>query len=108
MDERLLHHLEKARALIEKPENWGKGANWKPSNDSSRFEDGCFCLLGALAHATIGYGYPDGIGNFETSCNLIKLEIGEKHVSTWNDRPETKHADVLEVLDNVIEKVKNG
>lgn len=87
-----------ARALIDTPEKWCKGA----------FElDGHLCALGALRKATTGSArLPNAApGEFVRYIRArmwieSKVSSGVEH---FNDDPATTHADVLAMFDRAIE-----
>ncbi len=84
-------NLIAAKALIDTPEKWGKGA-YEPS-------PGCFCILGALFEASgrqTAYGAPyDAIER--------QLPWGNKSgIVKFNDAPETTHADIMALFDRAI------
>lgn len=97
-------YLKKARKLIEKEENWIKGAN----HDGF----GGYCLNGALNKAIHG--------NKDNSSSNVKYIMHKKlrykmqnlienkvltSLTGFNDLPETTHKDVLKLLDKAIKEI---
>lgn len=93
--------LIKARALIERPEAWTKGAAARDdggvpvSFDSERAV--CFCGIGA----TWKVQERKSMAIDESGENLLHRVAGGRFGS-WNDAPERTHAEVLEAFDRAI------
>lgn len=96
--------LRKARALIDAPEKWTRGAlardadripQW-PADESAT----CFCSLGAIVKAS---GREAGQEHAPDTASRRAMEraIGQ-NIETWNDDPATTHADVLAAFDRAI------
>ncbi len=87
MNPQLIADLEAARALIDSPEKWGKGAQVRSG--------GCNCIYTALR-----------CGMFRAVKCLDALGFaGATSISDvwkWNDAPERTHAEVLELFDRAI------
>ena len=106
MDESVVRHLEqqnevadvlrRARALIDRPEKWCKGA----LSDGKRM-----CMLGALMMAE--EGYDDGYYGANT---LLRKAIGSAHamISVFNNAPERTHVEVMDAFDRAIVLAERG
>jgi hypothetical protein len=97
--------LRAARKLIEKPENWCKGAYARNSSGeatSSGSDDAtCWCISGALKRVAGCNGYLDCV----REAVLAALGDGktETHkVPNFNDHPDTTHPMVLDLFDRAI------
>lgn len=86
--------LVAARALIEKPEAWGKGHK---SNSPKVGR----CVLGALG----GVNNPHGT-HFNDARKALEEAVGTLWLFEWNDAPERTHAEVLAAFDRAIEATK--
>lgn len=97
-----LEVLQRARALIKKPENWTK-------HSYARTEDGdsvwwtnpnatCFCGLGAIRRAS-GNRHHLIAGAESLLCESIE----RCSFSKFNDDPKTEHKDVLLAFDTAIQ-----
>lgn len=100
--------LRRAREIIADPARWTKGLLARDRTNHEVDLDhpsACkFCILGAVARAKIDLGY---LGNNQVDPIRILWEVcsevqvtGSVHV--FNDAPETKHEDVLRLLDAAI------
>jgi hypothetical protein len=94
--------LREARALIDTPEKWTQDAEARDAdgnevlyNDPSAT---CFCAIGAMSRAADEYS-----PSRETRI-LRRAVFGDvwRPIPSWNDAPETSHADVLEAFDRAI------
>jgi len=101
--------LKKARAVIEKPENWTKGhyardADGRPVSPlhSSAI---CFCALGAIRRAALLSG--DGSGYAAALHNASCIKHGAD-VHMVNDDDNTTHADVLAIFDEAISNAETS
>lgn len=87
----VVENLKAAKALIDTPEKWGKGA----------FEfRGCYCALGALGMAEAGT--PAGYsltGRWALQCALPNTFLS---VDAFNDHPDTTHADIMALFERAI------
>jgi hypothetical protein len=86
-------NLIAARALIDTPEKWGKGA-WH-----SR---GCFCAIGAVLEAQGKLGRAAYGGETEVAL-MHALPAGIGSVEDFNDQFRTTHADIMALFDRAIE-----
>jgi hypothetical protein len=80
--------LRRARALIDSPEKWIKGAYGLRADDPH-------CVYGALdvvAHMRPCRGF-----------ELFREAVGTRHIEAWNDAPERTHAEVMAAFDRAIE-----
>jgi hypothetical protein len=81
-------NLIAARALIDTPEKWVNGALQSGN---------CRCAVGAALDAT------DYLSGWEAVNALAKqLPSPFHHVPTFNDHPDTTHADILALFDRAI------
>jgi hypothetical protein len=85
--------LQKARALIEKPENWTQG--------EFKTTDGRFCSVGALNEACPGCN-----DVWERAYDPLQSVAGGGSVSAFNDTHT--HAEVLAAFDKAIELAKSS
>lgn len=85
-------NLIAAKALIDTPEKWIKGA----------YRNGdCYCTVGAL-RAVIGRGKP-----FAPEKTLLGRFIPEgwSNVVRYNDHPDTTHSDIMELFQLAIDSL---
>jgi hypothetical protein len=82
-----------AKALIDTPEKWGKGA-WRSK--------GCFCAIGAVLEAQ-GMTGRAAYGGASELALMDVLPRGIGSVEDFNDRPSTIHADIMALFDRAIE-----
>ena len=91
-----LETLKATRAFLDDPKNWYQGG-LTPENTS--VGDECpHCLLAALSRFT---GHDDTAARL--TRNLVRQQISPDTIISFNDDPNTTHADVLRVLDQAIE-----
>ncbi len=98
----LADDLRKAKALIDTPEKWVKGAY--------RNASGCLCAVGAVMVAT-GTD-PDGVqaGDKIAPCEWLLVAELPDHLRThgpagivvFNDAPSTTHADIMVLFNRAI------
>lgn len=90
--------LRRARALIDTPEKWCKGA---------LVRDGAFCVRGALKTAISGSIW----AAFDPLLTRAEQALGfpgfdgvhsEPRLPSWNNAPERTHADVMAAFDKAI------
>lgn len=94
--------LVKARALIEKPENWGQGRNFMRGPYQSDMENAdTFCARGALLKV-YGFGFSSDLKG-KRSFELLREAVGVNPV--WYNDSNT-HEKVLGMFDRAIEKAK--
>lgn len=95
-----LNLLKDIRSILEKPENWCKGSNFKKDGATCKTykEANQFSLYGAFLKANTegSYGYP--------SNDTYKLFGLGEWASDWNNKPYRMHSDVLELIDKAIKK----
>lgn len=88
-----------ARALIDTPEKWVKGAFALHTDHGT-----CYCLAGALLKATPGDIFNE---DFAAAGTVLKKAINSPsadfRLHLWNDAPERTHSEVLAVVDRAIE-----
>lgn len=94
-----------ARKLIEKPENWTKGAHARDSEGVDVWPDDsssvCFCASGAVRLASSGSALELFIGQ-KMLEECLPPSLGYDQIPSFNDAPETTHADVLALFDRAI------
>ena len=84
-------NLIAAKALIDTPEKWCKGA----------YEHlGCYCALGALGMAEKGSPTRYSLDGMRGLRVWVQLPFTS--VSAFNDDPTTTHADVMALFDRAI------
>ena len=87
--------LRRARAMIDAPEKWCKGA----------FDaGGRFCMLGAVIRSKPRFeDFAEGI-EFVGKCDAaLRRASGGWSTMSWNDDADTTHADVMSAFDRAIE-----
>lgn len=93
-------NLIAAKALIDTPEKWLKGA-------LSTGDDTCFCAMGALGHAG-GFGLVASDKTPEMASLLDSIPasfvwVRDRHrLAAYNDHPNTTHADIMALFDRAI------
>lgn len=108
--------LINARKVIEKPENWTKRVLATDSTGKKVYplseKAVCFCSIGAVERAS-GFNYRKIGSIYNNDCvellnrAVVKLKLHSYgHMWLFNDRPDTKHEDVLKVFDEAIELAK--
>ena len=102
----LVENLKAARALIDTPEKWTKGAYGRTADHSpTSYRDPravCHCMLGALR----SIGPADWLRQEELVEDVMTGYGHHSHIPTFNDAPTTTHADVLAVFDMAIERAE--
>lgn len=90
-------YLIAARTLIDTPEKWGKNFYYE--------SDGCLCIVGAVGKAM---GLPASGGQL---CGSLIRPLNEalpdtapirNHLPSYNDHPDTTHADIMALFDRAI------
>lgn len=98
--------LKSVKDLLILPKSWTKGAFF-----SDRFgkvtERGSsatvkYDVLGAIMEVSEGRATSARQDRYDAMVEAIEPHI-ETSISTWNDAPETTHADILEVLNHAID-----
>lgn len=96
----LADNLRAAKALIDTPEKWTKGAFARGrhgfSVDVSSPIATCFCLRGAV-HAVTGNGR-----RTRDVFSALERAVGRRGLAQWNDRISRTHADVMAAFDQAI------
>lgn len=100
-DTTALDVLRKARALIEKPENWTQGMSARDSTGerADPMADAAvrFCSYGAICHSTGGsFVHPASRG----AVQALQDAADEAFFSLWND--SHTHAEVIAAFDKAI------
>lgn len=92
--------LKDAKQVISKPENWTQGVYARDSDDKEirpERTDACkFCMYGALRR--------NG-GGFFSATEFLLLAVKEQcatDIVSYNDDPDRKHEEVMEVFDKAI------
>ena len=93
----------KAWQLIEKPENWCKGANARNATGEAtkpRNPDACsWCPVGAILMI---YGYEDSENSAafdrlrKAACTIPRNFLWD--ITEWNDHPERAHTEILAAM----------
>ena len=90
-----------ARAKIDTPQKWCKGSEALNSEgepvDTTDEGAVCFCAFGAINAVTPRYLYNSD------AKNALRVALGRSFITDYNDRPETKHADIMALYDKAIE-----
>lgn len=100
--------LVRARAILAEPSSWTKGAyarKSKRAKASVAARDShavCWCLEGALVKAFWDIRAEGVDASWPATKGSIDLPGGYTSVTNWNDRYDTRHRDVLRVLDRSI------
>lgn len=103
-----LQALRDIRDLLEPPERWTKGAFARTAPDAEGRVDAdsphatCWCLEGACWRVT---GEPYSSFVWQRLNRYVSDNNLGQRTSNFNDRPETTHRNVLEVLDGVIAEI---
>lgn len=92
-------NLIAARALIDTPEKWGKG--------SFRAVDGCLCAVGALGVATTGNAHDWSASAYNALYDALP-ETAYAGVPSYNDNPNTTHAEIMALFDRAIAAQENS
>ena len=91
-----------AKALIDRPEKWGKGRNRVALADGTA----CYCTAGALYYATRFCGNVSLAADRASACEdaLAGLlpPIRYTGIRGFNDDPSTTHADIMALFDRAI------
>ena len=119
----ILQNLKEVRALLSKPESWIKGYYARDlqgegvlAESGVRKDFPCFCLLGAIRAVC---GHTDGSKSYGESpsatinaINRYATDNLRGHVGRffslpeYNDDPDTKHEDILNLLDGTIRSLE--
>lgn len=113
--------IQGVRKLLDKPESWTKrtfvrDAEGLPLTFVDDVRACSWCLLGAF-HASgdtnilrknfemyINFSYEE-TNKAHIACNSILMEMGHGTLSVFNDEPATTHADVLNFLEKVEQRL---
>lgn len=96
--------LHNARALLDRPWGWTKGAFRKASRNGGT----CYCAAGALERAA-GRRFDPAYRGARNALSVALIGSGwDTSVVEFNDAPETKKKDVLALFDRAIDLVKKG
>jgi hypothetical protein len=111
--------LREARALIER--GWTQGEFALDAKgeeiESPDQTPTCFCALGAISQAALGYPDPDAedfVSNakpFEDVSTVLAQALGFRfshEIAKWNDRLGRTQAEVLAAFDKAIELAEAG
>lgn len=97
-----------AKALIDTPEKWTKGALARKSLTSPFScatrdpEATCWCAMGALVHVTPPLSFAVARAEW-----LLRRSMGTS-IPVFNDGHHTTHADVMDAFDRAIELAKEA
>ncbi len=111
--------LEGARALIADPQNWTRGCLAANENGwpCGPEEPGAtrFCAIGAT-WASAERAERAGLDPKRAAVARVRAELalyavaplvpGLTSVQSYNDRPQTTHADILQLFDRALERVR--
>ncbi len=93
--------LKAARETLSTPDRWTKKMYAKDATGKSvSYCDPratCFCVNGALMKAESCFTSP----GYLPASEALRVIVGPS-IPSWNDAPETTHADVLDALDRAI------
>jgi len=113
--------LQTARNIISDEKNWTQGAYARDSeyNPINEAHDSavCFCSLGAIFKAAGSHLDP----RYDAGVSELTNTLGERrakamqegkpkptrNVPSYNDHPDTKHADVLSLFDDTIKRLSS-
>lgn len=105
-----LEILRGTRELLSDPSRWTTGAEERnaageTSDDAGpeHFVPVCWCVLGATGQVG-GFG-PSLFADDELR-NTLRAETHFSCLDTFNDAPETTHADVLSLIDRTIARLE--
>lgn len=96
--------LTEARNHITDPEMWIQGSfSSEDGLEGARQGNPC-CIVGAIWWAYERYAQKNGTDHLaiERAISALSNQIGKERPALYNDRPETTHADVLNLLDAAI------
>lgn len=102
MTKSLSDQLKAAKALIDTPEKWTKGAFARDRDGDDVYEtDGdtavCWCAVGAINKA---FGCHAGLTVVQALYAALPADF--QLVASFNDHPDTTHADVMALFDRAI------
>lgn len=90
----LREDLIAAKAMIDTPEKWGKG-KYEP-------RPGCYCALGAVAKVTGHDPNTAWLNGRASTCRNALYEYTDVGIASFNDAPDTTHADIMALFDRAI------
>lgn len=101
--------LEAARKLIEKPENWCKGAEARDA-DGNRVSDYStkavsYCALGAISRATKGRG---ATRRYSAAWSALERATVVGSIAAYNDAPRRTHKQILKLFDRAISRARSA
>jgi hypothetical protein len=89
--------LREAKALIADPKDWTQEGVYKTP-------EGCLCSAGAITKAVVLSNTAFSVTN--DACDAIKECVRNLtpylNITTYNDRPSTTHADIMNLFDAAI------
>lgn len=96
--------LEKARELLSDPKRWTRDAlamtaRGKHLSDPTDRRAACWCVFGAIMKCS---GEVSGALNAADVFERANWFGDDESFSSWNDRPERTHAEVLAAIDSAI------
>ena len=102
-------HLRAAKALIDAPERWTKGAFARRADGlmlmrgESWDQASCFCAEGAIRRSQNGV-LPHVLDAFMERAipKSFKFEAHARNFVMFNDHPDTTHADIMALFDRAI------
>ena len=105
----MIADLKAIRALISKPESWIKYRSAQDRHNapcSALSSDAvCWCLGGAAHAITRIDGWP---GLVYTALESAARSAGFDGTPSFNDHPDTTHADVMAFLDGVVSELEQA
>jgi hypothetical protein len=104
-----LEVLQEARNILESPGRWcqlhyalnDQGTSTDPLDPRAQR----FCLLGAIERAAHHLGFPYWTRR-EPDLLAPLYELVQGPITEFNDAPERKHKDILDLLDQTIKKLE--
>lgn len=90
--------LRKTKALIARPRNWCKGIRQMKSTDGRNQ----YCLIGAIHTAANGTPWGNYTIDIIRAKDLLSLFTEPANIVAFNDSNDTKHKDVMLILDAAI------
>ena len=96
--------LQKARDHISNPRMWFKGGDYSENGSRGALRGEPCCALGALMWSSGGDNtfYSEMFDYLRFACPI------HGGVTNYNDRPNTKHKDIMALFDRAIKKAKGA